>query len=289
MTNKHNPLSAYFRAPKMYVQIPSQGKFYSPSVVEMPENKELPIFAMTAKDEMIMKNPDALLNGEAVSQVLQSCIPNVKNARKLLNCDVDVLLIAVQAASYGNDVEITSECPKCKEEVVGVADVELALDTMGTIQETYNISYKDLTIVVRPFTYESTIQAGITNFQSTRSLQGLAEVTDDLERLRLFNDNFKQIAALNFTLIVDSVDAVSVSNNGETVIVDDRDQIREFLENCDNSVGKAIENKIAEINAIGLNHEMQMTCTNEKCKENDEPYLFTGKVNFDPVNFFTAS
>ena len=58
MTNKqHNPLSAHFRAPKLFTPIPSAGKFYKDAVVEMPETLELPVFAMTAKDEMIMKNP----------------------------------------------------------------------------------------------------------------------------------------------------------------------------------------------------------------------------------------
>ena len=78
MTNKHNPLSAHFRAPKLFTPLPSEGRFYDNSVVEMPETLELPVFSMTAKDEMIMKNPDALLNGEAVAQVIQSCVPNVK-------------------------------------------------------------------------------------------------------------------------------------------------------------------------------------------------------------------
>ena len=114
MANKQqNPLSAYFRAPKLYTQIPSGGKYYTPDIVEMPDTGELPVFAMTSKDEMIMKNPDALLNGEAVVQVLQSCIPNIKNARKVLSSDVDVLLIAIQGATYGDDIEVSAECPKC--------------------------------------------------------------------------------------------------------------------------------------------------------------------------------
>jgi len=72
------------------------------------------------------------------------------------------------------------------------------------------------------------------------------------------------------------------------VVIDDRDHITEFLNNAENSVGKLIEGKIQEINAIGINHEMSMQC--EKCvDENEEPYTFESRVNFDPVNFFTAS
>ena len=288
MANKQqNPLSAYFRAPKLYTQIPSGGKYYTPDIVEMPDTGELPVFAMTSKDEMIMKNPDALLNGEAVVQVLQSCIPNIKNARKVLSSDVDVLLIAIQGATYGDDIEVSAECPKCNESRSAVASVESALETMGTLEDLYEIREGGLAIKVRPFTYASTIKAGITNFQSTRSLQALADIPDEMERLKLFNDNFKEIASLNFELIADSIQSITIVD--EDIEVTDRDQIAEFLDNADNSVGKSVEEQIAIINAIGINTEMQLECESEECKEGDDNFTFTSKVNFDPVNFFTAS
>ena len=289
MTNKHNPLSSHFRAPKLFAPIPSAGKFYESTTVEMPETLELPVFAMTAKDEMIMKNPDALLNGEAVAQVIQSCVPNVKDARKMLSSDIDVLLVAVQGATYGDDVEVTAPCPKCEEDQKGVASVEQAIGTMGVLKESYTVEHNGLEIHVRPFTYASTIQAGITNFQSTRSLQALADVSNEMERLKLFNDNFKQIAELNFSLIVDSISSIDYTDeDGEKQSVIDRKHITEFLDNAEGAVGKKIEEQIANLNAIGINHEMKLQC--EKCTDdNGEPIVFESRVNFDPVNFFTAS
>jgi hypothetical protein len=287
---KHNPLSAYFRAPKLYTPIPSRGKFYTPDIVDMPSSGEMPVFAMTAKDEMMMKNPDALLNGEAVMQVIQSCVPNVKDARKMMSSDVDVLLVAIQGATYGDDVEVSAQCPKCKEDQKAVASVEAAIETMQVLEDSYTVNHNGLRIDIRPFTYDSTIKAGITNFQSTRSLQALADVPDEMDRLRLFNDNFKKIAALNFDLIADSVAAIVFTDEaGEEVTVTDRTQIVEFLDNAESVFGKKIEDKIKEINKIGINHTMSMMCSNEACAENGEPYLFESSVNFDPVNFFTAS
>lgn len=293
MSNKSNPLSGYFRAPKMYVPIPSGGKFYTDKVVEMPESGELPIFAMTGKDEMIMKNPDALLNGEAVAEVVKSCCPNVKNPRQMLSSDVDVLLVAIQGATVGDLVEVTAKCPKCNEEQKGDASIDVAIESMAVLDDVYIVEHeaKDLPtlkIEIRPFTYESSIQAGVVNFQSTRSLQALADIPDEMERLHAFNENFKQIAALNFSLIADSIASISYNVNDEDHAVTDRDDIIEFLDNSDSTVGKAIEAKIKEINAIGINHEMQMQC--ETCLDDDnDPFVFTGQVNFDPVNFFTAS
>jgi len=67
----HNPLKKYFRQPKIYISLPSQGKFYPDGSIEMTENGELPVYSMTAKDEMIIKTPDALLNGSSTVEVIQ--------------------------------------------------------------------------------------------------------------------------------------------------------------------------------------------------------------------------
>lgn len=284
MAQTQNPLSGYFRSPKMYTQIPSMGKYYDEDVIEWPETNELAIFPMTAKDEMIMKNPDALLNGEAVAQVIVSCVPAVKKPRSLIGNDIDTLLVAVQAATYGDEVTVEGKCPKCQADVSGVASIEDALDSMKTIDQEYSFETAlGLTVKVRPFTYDSTVKAGIANFKTTRSLQSLSTITDEMDQLKAFNDNFVQIAALNFDLIVDSVASVSgTTPDGEEFVVTDSKSIREFLENCESTVGKSIEEKITEINAIGINKKFNLQC--EECQE-----VFEKEIAFDPVNFSTAS
>lgn len=295
MAQQHNPLTSFYRAPKLYAKLPSLGQYYSADIVEMPENGELPIFAMTAKDELLMKNPDALLNGEAVVQVIKSCVPNVKNASKMLSADVDTLLVAIQGATFGDDLEVTGTCDKCSSEARGIASVERALETMQVLEEEYEVAHSGLIILVKPFSYTSTIKAGITNFQSTRSLQNLGEIEDDDARLKLFNENFVKVAELNFDLVLDSINTISGKNEDGEFVVDDKIQIAEFLNNVDSSVGKAVEEKITEINTIGIATEMALQCPNPECTENagienaEDYYSFTTKVNFDPVNFFTAS
>lgn len=279
----HNPLSGYFRAPKLYTRIPSRGKFYSADVVDMPETGELAIFAMTAKDETVMKNPDALLNGEAIAQVITSCVPAVKKPRLLLGNDVDALLVAIQGATQGDDIEVSGKCPECGKEATGVASVEAALESMSVLEQTYQfVTDQGLSIEVRPFTYNSSVKAGIANFQSTRSLQSLGKITDEMEQLKAFNESFVRMAALNFDLIVDSIATVTgVDAEGEQFVVTDRDQIREFMENCESTVGKGVEKYIEEINKIGVNKSVQLEC--------DEHGVFQVEIGFDPVNFFTGS
>jgi hypothetical protein len=59
----NNPLRQYFRRPSIYFRLPSDGRYYDASVVSMPPNRELPVYTMTAIDEMTVRTPDALFNG----------------------------------------------------------------------------------------------------------------------------------------------------------------------------------------------------------------------------------
>ena len=284
MTQQSNPLQGFYRSPKLYTQLPSLGKFYSNDIIDWPENGELAIFPMTSKDEMIMKNPDALLNGEAVAQVIASCVPSVKKPRALIANDVDTLLVAIQGATNGDEIDVEGQCPKCKETVNSVASIEAALESMTILEKSYVFeSDRGLKIEIRPFNYDSSVKAGIANFQTTRSLQNIQGITDEMEQLKAFNNNFVQIAALNFELMVDSVASISgVDAEGDEFIVTDKTSIREFLENCDAVIGRAVEENIAEVNKIGVEKKILLEC--EACEEQ-----FEQEINFDPVNFFTAS
>lgn len=282
MSKSNNPLSGYFRAPKLYTKLPSGGRFYSDDVVDLSETNEVAVYALTAKDEAILKNPDALLNGEAVSQIIKSCIPAVKMPRKMLSSDIDTLLVAIQGATYGDDIDVKGKCPVCGVECTGVASVEGALETMNVLEDVYEFeTASGLTVEVKPFSYESTIKAGIANFQSTRSLQSLASIDDELEQLKAFNNSFVRMASVNFDLTVDAVASIKGNNEGEEFVVRDPSQIREFLENCEATIGKEIEKTITEISKIGVNKKVQLEC--------EEHGTFEQEVGFDPVNFFTAS
>ena len=81
MENKNtNPLQKYFRQPKIYIKLPSNGKWYPNGSLEVTDNMEFPVYAMTARDELMFKTPDALLNGQSTVDVIQSCVPSIKNA-----------------------------------------------------------------------------------------------------------------------------------------------------------------------------------------------------------------
>ena len=103
-----NPLEGYLRVPKLYVQLPSRGKF-STLDTKSEITDEIPIFPMTAKDETMLRNPDALLNGESLVSVIKS-VTGIQDVYNLASNDLDVILLASRLATYGKDLEIKSTC-----------------------------------------------------------------------------------------------------------------------------------------------------------------------------------
>jgi hypothetical protein len=281
-----NPLSAYFRAPKMYTSIPSGGKFYGPEILTVPDSNEFAIYPMTTKDELQLKNPDALLNGEAVANLIKSCVPEVKDPKKMFSADVDALLIAIRGASGGDIVEVLAECPECNTSNSINVSVDESLSAMQTLEDEYNIDISNgLKITAMPFSYANTVRAGVASFQSTRSMQSISELTDDMERLSAFNDSFVRLADLNFELLVDSIRSITyMTATGENDTIVDKKIIREFLENTESTTGKEIEEFINDVNGKGVKNEVEVTCSSEECDN-----VFTAPINFDPVNFFTGS
>jgi len=101
-----NPLKQYFRRPALYLKLPSGGNNYAPGVIDLPENGDIPVYPMTAIDEITARTPDALFNGTAVHDLMKSCVPAIKQPWSIYSTDLDAILIAIKAASKGSDLEI---------------------------------------------------------------------------------------------------------------------------------------------------------------------------------------
>ena len=108
----NNPLRQFFRRPAVYLKLPSRGQYWAPGSLDLPENGELPVYPMTAIDEISYRTPDALFNGQAVINVVQSCVPSILDAGKIPNMDLNALMVAIRIASYGHSLDVASTCAK---------------------------------------------------------------------------------------------------------------------------------------------------------------------------------
>ena len=120
-TQESNPLKKYYRQPKQFVRLPSNYKYYKPGTIQVPESGEVAVFPMTAKDELLFKTPDALLNGEATVRVIQSCIPAITNAWEMPALDIDTCLVAIRMATYGTKMQVKVFVPKAPAVVTNIS------------------------------------------------------------------------------------------------------------------------------------------------------------------------
>lgn len=282
-----NPLQGFYRTPKTYTQIPSQGMFYTPDIIEMtPETREVGIKAMTSQDEMLFKNPEALLNGEAVINALKSCVVGIGDVKKLLSNDVDALLVAIRIASFGDDMDVTIACPECKEENTFGFNLNSCLSNMSFLEESYDI-YLDngLRVNIRPHLYSDTLKSLMSAFEQSKIIKSLDDSNKtEEERLKLFTKSFKHLVSLNFEVFCNSINFIAHEAEGIHIEnnMKNRADILDFLKNIDKTESDKIQEKISEVNSKGINKSTHATCS--KCS-----HEWDSKIEIDPVVFFSGS
>ncbi len=273
-----NPLSQYFRQFKTYIKLPSQNYYYPAGVVELNDAGELGILAMTAQDEILLQNPDALLNGEAVLEIIKSCVPAVKKPNQLLSNDINALVTAIRHATYQQDVELKSNCPKCKAENTFGIDLGLALENMTLLEPEYSVTTRSgLTVKVKSYGFGDLMKAIRARFEMQK-IQTSVE-SDNLteeQKIQAFGRSFKEIATIKFEVLASSI--VSVSNQDQSMVVTNTQHIKEFLANVEKSDVDLISDLIDEINQIGVERTFQASC--QKCQ-----HVWRHDIEFNPTNF----
>lgn len=275
---QNNPLKQYFRAVKMYIGLPSGTSYYQADVVEFTSTGEVGIMAMTGKDEIILKNPDALYNGEALIEVISSCVPAVKNPRKLLTNDIDALITAIRAVTFSDSLESEIKCPACGEINLYKMDLQYALDGMETLDPEYVINLDSgLSVFVKPYLYPDLVNA----LQSQLERKKIGDMLDndrltEKEKSDLFSKAFKTIAVTKFQLLRNAIIKIVDETNG--INVTDPIFIAEFLENIDKTSIENIDKLVTEINQVGIKRTFTAVC--EKCGNQWE-----NAIDFNPVNF----
>lgn len=278
-----NPLSKYFRQPKIYLRLPSSGNFYPPGSLEKTETGEYPVFAMTAKDEIIMRTPDALLNGQATVDVVQSCIPNIKNAWMIPSIDLDAILVAIRLATYGEKLDINVNIPAINEQRTYELDLRVVLDKL--LSKAYDPEIKinnELTAFIRPLNYKEFTQNAIRTLEEQKIFSLVNdESIDDEKKLEMFSKSFKKITEININIISQSIEKISTPNG----IVSDPTFIKEFIDNADKNFYKIILDHLEE-QKKKFNLEPFTVSTSEEDQEKGAPKSFEVPIALDSANFF---
>lgn len=274
----NNPLFKHFRQPSIYLRLPSRGKFYRDESIDFPVTGEIPVFPMTVRDELTLKTPDALMNGEGMVNIISSCCPNIKNPWDIPAIDMDAIFIAIRLASYGEGMDIKTGCPHCKADNEHTIDLRFLLDTLKTADYDRTVTIEGLKFTFRPQTYKDVNQLNIISFEEQKLIESVINNTDlnEEQRAEYFKNSFDKLNTMTINSLLVSIDTVTTEDG---VLVSDRHQIKEFIENCSRETYSAIKKYIDELITSNKLEPIKV-----QCDECSQPY--TSDLVFDQSNFF---
>lgn len=258
-----NPLLEALRIPGETFKLPSCGLFYKKGeLAEEVQEGEVHVHPMTTKHELIMKTPDKLFSGKAVHEIFKDCIPEVKKPGRLLAKDVDYLMMALRAVTYGDDLELraTHNCEDASEHsyrvnIRGIIRSSKLVDPT-TLTKKYSLKLSNgQSIVLRPPTFDSVIAL----YQA-------------LDNSVLQEGNDEEIATSLIENLVDMIEDVDGVN--------DRTQILEWLTQLRAGWVNDISDRVQENSNWGVESVATI-----KCKDCEQEYEI--EVPTNPITFFT--
>jgi hypothetical protein len=268
MTIQHNPLKQYFRRPAIYIKLPSGGKFYAPGVVNQTETGELPVYPMTAIDDITSQTPDALFNGSAVVELIKSCIPDIREPWLINSTDLDAILIAIRSASAGDTLDIETTCPKCNEESKYGINLSGLLATIKSGNYDKELQINELTIKFKPLTYKEMNAVSMNQFELQKMFANIEATTDVMEKNIKTKDALTSITSIAMKVLSSTIEYIRTPDE----IVSDNTYIHDFLQNCDKTMYEKIKNyhenikkeaelKPLKVKCIHCGHEYEKSFT----------------------------
>lgn len=254
-----NPLRQYFRQPSIYIQLPSGGEYWAPGSLDATDNGEYPVFPMTTMDEITYRTPDALFNGTAVVSVVQSCMPNIRNAWDMPSLDIDTILVAIRIATYGHNLDISTKCPNCSTEADYGVDLRKVLEQVRRPNYSQPLILGDLQIYLKPMVYREINANSMSQFEDQKSLQVLeGDDTPDDAKLRQLGDIIKKITQVSTKALAQNIACVLTPQAQVTEYA----HIGEWLTNSDRATYSSVRDHIIATKSQGELQPLNLKCAN---------------------------
>lgn len=273
-----DPLAKYYRMPGVHVRLPSNGAFMPPGSVQFTVTGEVPIYPMRAADELLLKSPDALMSGYAIEELLKSCVPAIKTPRLVSSADLDVLLLAIRTATYGEMLELEPHCPECGTVMTIPVNMARILATTKPISPENPLRLSDEVVVfLRPYTMENVTRMGVISFEETRKVQAVEDSEQD-KRMAQMNQSMQRVVNASLDALSSCVQRIVVKE-GE---VHDPVAIRRFIDNISKAWTDKLQAKLDELNSLGMDKHYPVKCS--ACGHEWRP-----EIEFNPSTFFASA
>jgi hypothetical protein len=279
MENQNNPLKNYFRKPGIWVKLPSQGQFYTVKPKDLNDMGEIPVYPMTARDELLLKNADALLNGRAIIDLITSCAPTITDPENMPSLDLDAILLAIRRCTYGETMDI-STVHDCKEDAKNEVSLNLnafisgikTVDTIEPVTMSNNIK-----VYIKPVTVKQLLNLNWVQYEQVRNLQ-LAEQQDIDEKTKvdILQKSYHILTSQNIKVVSECIESVELPDG---ISVTNADNIREWATDLSKQDFKLIETAIMSVGNKGVEKTFKVQC--QHCNQEYDSLL-----DLNPTTFF---
>ncbi len=271
----NNPLRQYFRRPAVYIKLPSGGLGYGKDVLEIPESGDFPVYPMTAIDEITARTPDALFNGTAVAELIKSCVPGIKDPWQISSVDLDSILIAIKAASGGENLELDSTCPSCQDMSTYEINLIGILSSLEPGHYDTLLEVGDLKIKFKPLTYKEINDGATAQFEVQRIFMNLENLEDQDERNTVSHQALENITRVTMELISSAIEYIETPG----ITVNEKEFIFDFLQHCDRNVYLQIREYNTVLKQATEVKPLKMTCSS--CE-----FEYEQAFTLNPADFF---
>jgi hypothetical protein len=272
---ENNPLRQYFRRPAVYIKLPSGGQGYAENAIDLPETGDVPVYPMTAIDEISARTPDALFNGTTVVELIKSCIPCIKDPWSMLSIDMDTVFVAIKAASNGDKLEVESTCPNCTDNSTYAVSLVAMLANLKPGDYDAPFEVGELKFKFRPMTYRQVNKASMSQFDIQRTFNNIENIEDEDQKNELAKKAIQEVTNLSIEILSQSIEYIDTPG----MRVDDRDFIIDFLKNCDKTSFSTIRDHNNDLKKSSDLQPLTITCGS--CD-----HQYQQVVTLNPTDFF---
>lgn len=298
----NNPLNKFIKPIERYIRLPSNKVFkYDDSVLNDLDLIEFGISGKSTTDELLLNNPEALMNGDAIKQLIQNNVPNIKNAGKILICDAHALLLGNKLASNEKSYDISSYCPKCGKEGLFERDIEYVLNTVKFFDHEISLDMGNgLHIFFTPLTLDQSNMISNNTFLQEQKIkydpiiQKIENKDVEYENLSMeekqsiisyYSATLNKSAELQLNFLIESIsriDEIDSETNEVIQSVTDKKYIGDYIKSLSSEDLTKVIKKRDEVDEYGVPTTMDVICNDEECKHE---WTITN-IFFNPSDFF---
>ena len=126
----------------------------------------------------------------------------------------------------------------------------------------------------RPLSYRQANASNMAQFEQQKNLQAMEQSDDPEARSALLGDLLRKLTEVTTGALTDSIDSITTPD----VTVNDKDQINDWLKNCDRNTFNRVRDHVSDLRASSEPRPLRLKCVN--CSHEYEQPLTLDMSNF---------